>query len=132
MRSVCLSYVVVCWLPQPERFLVCRYGDGWNSAYLYIGDTTVTLEDGTYGNETVCLEPGTYSPYACGGTFPSEVAWRVAGISGGAEDCTFTTTSNYYYLTDYNYDSECSCTGNSPGSFTVTAGTTPTFDDDTE
>jgi len=104
---------------------VRRYGDGWNGAYLYVGDTTVTLATGGSGTATVCLEPGTYSPYACGGSYPSEVMWRVAGITGGAEDvCTDTTA------------------GSSPGTFTVGAGTTltvqvtvvsgttQTFDDD--
>lgn len=109
---------------------MCRYGDGWNGANLYIGETTLTLENGKYGTETVCLEPGTYSPYACGGSFPSEVAWRVAGISGRAVYCTSTMASND---DDYYYDdpTDCSCAGSSPGSFTVVAGTTPTFDDDT-
>jgi hypothetical protein len=60
-------------------------GDGWNGNVLYIGSQTVTLATGFTGNTIVCLVPGVYSPYACGGTYSSEVRWSVGGLSGSAE-----------------------------------------------
>ena len=70
-------------------------GDGWNGNTLYIGSTTLTLEQGSFERATVCLEPGTYSPHACGGTYPEEVSWTVGGLSGGADNACVGTSGNF-------------------------------------
>ena len=83
------------------------FGDGWNSNTLHIGRHTATLDSGSSGTATVCLDAGTaYTPYACGGSFDSEVSWTVGGVSGGADD---------------------TCSGTS-GSFTATSTTTSTVE----
>ena len=70
------------------------YGDGWTGeidppgppTYLYIGYHQLTLASGSYGEVTLCLADGTYTPYACGGTFLSDVSWEVGGLEGVASD----------------------------------------------
>jgi hypothetical protein len=72
------------------------YGDGWNSNYLYFSNSiSVTLSSGFYGTAVVCLEAGTYLPYACGGTWGSEVAWSVGGLSGSAGNTCAGTSGSF-------------------------------------
>lgn len=54
------------------------------------GTISLTLEDGSYGEETLCLDPGFYNPIVCDGLKPEEVSWEIVGYnrSGGADqDC---------------------------------------------
>jgi len=71
------------------------YGDGWQGNVLHIGSHTFTLSSGSSSEETVCLEPGTYTPYACGGSYLSDVSWSVGGLSGGADDSCVGTSGSF-------------------------------------
>ena len=77
------------------------YGDGWNNDYLYIGDTSITLDSGSSSSVTVCLAAGTYSPYACGGIYDSEVSWSIYDenmdfvLDGGADDTCEPSSGNF-------------------------------------
>lgn len=76
------------------------YGDGWNGNNLYFTadkSVSVSLASGRSGTESVCLPPGTYTPFACGGTWQSEVGWSIAayGLSGGATTTCAATSGSF-------------------------------------
>jgi hypothetical protein len=77
-------------------------GDGWNGDILYFTPgISVTLPSGSSGVEEVCLPSGVYSPYACGGSYPSETSWEVVGygVSGGA-DASCSPSSGSFTISD--------------------------------
>jgi hypothetical protein len=87
LPTQCIDYTV---------FMSDSWGDGWNNNTLYIGRHTATLKDGYSGMATVCLVAGTtYTPYACGGTWDSEVSWTVGGVSGGADNKCIGTSGSF-------------------------------------
>lgn len=84
------------------------YGDGWNGNYLYFDDAVatttlkVTLPSGSSGTALICLDPGTYSPFACGGSWDSEVSWTIDdyGVSGGADNSCSPSSGSFTVLAD--------------------------------
>lgn len=66
--------------------MVDTWGDGWDGTVLYVDGRTFNIDSGSksFDTDKVCLEPGTYYPYACGGTYVSEVAWSIGDVSGTA------------------------------------------------
>jgi len=73
------------------------YGDGWDGNILHVGTQTFALPNGyNEGTATACLDPGTtYTPYACDGSYDSEVSWSVGGVSGGADNSCSGSESFY-------------------------------------
>ena len=86
------------------------WGDGWNGNYLFFDapeqmTTTahkVTLSSGHSGLATLCLPSGSYSPFACGGSYKSEVGWTIEGhdISGGADNSCQPSSGSFALLHD--------------------------------
>jgi hypothetical protein len=59
------------------------YGDGWSGTTLHVGGYNFTFSSGYKHVKSVCLYIGkTFSPYTCGGTYLSEVSWRIKTSNG--------------------------------------------------
>ena len=59
------------------------YGDGWSGTTLHVGGYNFTFSSGYKHVKSVCLYIGkTFSPYTCGGTYLSEVSWRIQTSNG--------------------------------------------------
>jgi hypothetical protein len=102
------------------------YGDGWNGNELYLGGSIFTLATGTTGTDTKCLEPGTYYPYACGGSFMSEVSWTLSfastTVSGSANSaCSSAVTLVVSTCGAGTYISGTNCVDCAVGSYSAAA-----------
>ncbi|CAM9978244.1 unnamed protein product, partial [Heterosigma akashiwo] len=70
------------------------YGDGWNGNYFLLEDfsgadlQSVTLSDGSYGEECLVVEASTCYTFALDvqGTWTSELSWDLCGETGLAYD----------------------------------------------
>jgi hypothetical protein len=61
------------------------WGDGWNGNYLWIGDSSFTIEDGDYAEATLYLADGTYAVVCDSGSYQSEVSWVILDAADGSE-----------------------------------------------
>jgi hypothetical protein len=63
-------------------YMYDSWGDGWGNNVLMIGNESFTVASGDSASATICLEDGTYAVTCDGGSWQSEISWRIEDADG--------------------------------------------------